>query len=857
MEVEGATAVDKISNLDAKTLPSAVAKLFEYNNFEVEFNIHVHGAQIDLVAKSKSDPFADPLYIEVTIEYVSTEKYGKDTTKFLLIRNKNPSAKLLCISSMGFTAFVKERAKESGVTALSYGELFNKFEKFSPYVNSILNDVELEKLNETYEEPMFVDSKGKDYVSKWLSYWRSFSPDNSKWLIVLGEYGTGKTSLTKVMQYRWIKDYLTNPANRLPIRIELRSFSRQFDAQGLLHHFLDTNHLEHIPVSFLNYLIKSGRVILILDGYDEMAQFLNARERRACLSALAELSSGGAKGILTSRPNYFTEAEELGVFEALYTSLEQNRYYLSKSDRALVATEKDIDNLISSYIINKFERVLQDLTPEQTESLIKRVLSRDKVGQSIILSILGRLYRGTDDGGRHSLTGKPVIITYLLDLLEDIRGDGASIGVRIFSEWEIYKLIIDRLMLRDVKRSTLPPNTRRQALRMLALQLSHRDNAVADEDLFRSIIDDVFRNELRRLSAEDRRTRHEELFEDLRSSATLTRAAKSKKDSWVFSHNSLREYLVVESVLASLDQRVPVDIRVPISDAMKSFAASIPGDTVLDHIQALTELWPLRRNNFFLGRYVSLLWKAFNVAPNSVVSSLRHFAYDESSEKYLFEYTIVSEIDFSSVFRGKQFGAAFSGSEVSESSFDGVDLGMSSFRETILDNVSFKSANLFRCDFSGSLIFECDLTDAILSEADFRGLDIDSNIKFSRDKNSHVVSGKAALGYLRFCGALTDEVDDYYVWSNHPRFPIVEKILERIAEQRNSQLRGLTQRGEARVDVPFAQQFMDKLKSMNIVKISSNDLVSVTSDGRDVISQVLTNKFLPEEMVIFLKNWRV
>ncbi len=66
----------------------------------------------------------------------------------------------------------------------------------------------------------------------------------------------------------------------------------------------------------------------MLDGYDEMAQFLNARERRACLSALAELAADGARGILTSRPNYFTETEELNVFEALYTTIEQGKYYI-------------------------------------------------------------------------------------------------------------------------------------------------------------------------------------------------------------------------------------------------------------------------------------------------------------------------------------------------------------------------------------------------------------------------------------------------------------------------------------------------------------------------------------------------
>ncbi len=103
----------------AESLPVAVGNLFAMNNYDVQYDIHLHGAQIDIVATAKADPFAVPIYVEATIEYVSNDKYSKDSTKFLLIRNKNPGAKLICISSTGFTAGVKERALESGVEALT------------------------------------------------------------------------------------------------------------------------------------------------------------------------------------------------------------------------------------------------------------------------------------------------------------------------------------------------------------------------------------------------------------------------------------------------------------------------------------------------------------------------------------------------------------------------------------------------------------------------------------------------------------------------------------------------------------------------------------------------------------------
>lgn len=45
-----------------ESLPRAIRSLFELNNFEVNGPLQVHGAEIDLRAVSKSDPFARPIY---------------------------------------------------------------------------------------------------------------------------------------------------------------------------------------------------------------------------------------------------------------------------------------------------------------------------------------------------------------------------------------------------------------------------------------------------------------------------------------------------------------------------------------------------------------------------------------------------------------------------------------------------------------------------------------------------------------------------------------------------------------------------------------------------------------------------
>src|SRR5262249_52169252 len=153
----------------------------------------LHGAEIDLIARAKRDPFSAPIYIEVTIENVDNEKYGKDLTKFALIREKQPDARCLIVSSSGFTLPVLERAKETRIEALTYEQLFAKFERFDKYVTSILDAsdlaLELKNLDAIYEEPDLFDQYGTHKATTFLTKWRSSQERGNRWLILVGEYG--------------------------------------------------------------------------------------------------------------------------------------------------------------------------------------------------------------------------------------------------------------------------------------------------------------------------------------------------------------------------------------------------------------------------------------------------------------------------------------------------------------------------------------------------------------------------------------------------------------------------------------------------------------------------------------------
>jgi hypothetical protein len=535
-------------------LERAVAELFKLNNYEVSGPLHVQDASVDLKAVPLGDPFAKPIFIEATVEYVDNTKYGKDLTKYVACQEKYPGSSFLIVSLKGFTQSVVARAP-ANVLLLTYNELAAKFEKFLPYQIAVLDEgklaAELAKLAQVYEEPQFEHDSGLDKALEVLHDWAVDSAVSAGWLIVVGEYGTGKTALTQMMLRQLMERNRTDPTAPIPVRIELRDFTKQFDVSSLLHKFLDDNGLGHVPIQFFSSLISKGRVFLILDGYDEMAQYMHLLERRVCLEALAHLGRAGAKGILTSRPNYFSEAEELHVLETLYSSL---------ADAGVTAVvdytrEAALDELFERQFLQRNERRLQDLDAPQTEALVRRKLEPDESKVSLVLGLLRKVSRPTDDGLR-ALGGKPVIITYLVELADQLAGQQIGELDTAVTEFSCFKLIVDQLMVRDRNRSpAMPIEARRSFLQRMAMRLSQTDLAMFKEEDFMRLISEVFAARIERLPQSEREGERQTLYADLRSSATLTRVTTSGGEGWRFSHNSLREFLVVEYLLSCLHRR--------------------------------------------------------------------------------------------------------------------------------------------------------------------------------------------------------------------------------------------------------------------------------------------------------------
>ncbi len=842
----------------AITLPEAVRWLFETNGYDVAGPVEFDGAAVDLVATQLSGFSEQNVYIEATIQHVDGAKYEELLAKLTRFRTQLGAQRMI-ISPAGFAAGVKESAGAEGILTFTYNELFANFERVQPYLSYILGDSRqaktLQALDEVYEEPNFDDKYGNQWATKHLTDWLHDEDKDRSWLIIVGEYGTGKTALTEVLQKRWAELYQKGDSPRLPFRIELRDFAKQFDSRGLLHHFLDRNELAHLPVSFVESMISNGRVVLLLDGYDEMAQYLNVRERRACLEALADLASNGAKGILTSRPNYFTEAEELRVFEVLYQKLGSHRQ-INVLDRAVVEQEREVDSLLERFVLNRVERSLRDLTYEQTIELVRRRLKDDPEGASVVTGLLSKVFRNEEDRNV-SLSGKPVIITYLLDVVEELKKDDAGDPEQKMSEWDIYNLIVHKLMLRDWARtSTLFPTERLLFLQKLALYTSTSQQKSVNESSFREVIRTVFESKMTKKRVEGVTDAEDSLFDDLRSSTTLTRSTDKVTAQWQFSHNSLREYLLAGYLIDCLVDGRPEPRSVPVTDTMITFVNSMPQDKLQEAYTQLSALWPSRKMHKGIDQMLILLWgaKRHNERKNrSVPESLTDLVGDSLD----LSNCTLSGINFSSEDNVTLRGLNASSSIMTDTDFSRTDLTGSNFSDSAIDACVLTNADVTGADFSNLLMLDTEITGLVCTGANFTNLTKDSTALLKVGKDLHVLDATRLRGYLKRRGAITDPVNPYFMYCLDQNFDICEKICRVLLDGAWHQRLGLEQRGASERNVKLAKKFVQFLISIGHVQIKNGTggkLIGTTQSGRPVVARLSENAHIDETLLPFFEE---
>lgn len=212
----------------------------------------------------------------------------------------------------------------------SFDELLDEHADFSRYfdwLKTVVNDRHIDTLyvdlacTRDEFDPNTKEKVGRDrydasngwiegYIDRWLQ------DPCKEHISVLGEFGTGKTWFTLHYAYAAMNRYLQAKEQglerpRVPLVIQLRDYSKALDCESLFSDFFFRKHEIPLPgYSAFEQLNRMGKLLLIFDGFDEMADKMDRQKMINNFWEIARIVVPGAKAILTCRTEHFPEAKE-------------------------------------------------------------------------------------------------------------------------------------------------------------------------------------------------------------------------------------------------------------------------------------------------------------------------------------------------------------------------------------------------------------------------------------------------------------------------------------------------------------------------------------------------------------------
>jgi tRNA A37 threonylcarbamoyladenosine biosynthesis protein TsaE len=510
-----------------------VKRTFELMGFRTR-NISISGRQIDIVARKRGDfgSKGNMWVIEVTTEKVGAKKGGMDHQKLALAKKKlGDDTKMMLVTTAGFTDDQRASLEELGVVALTYDEFEAEKLDLRAYANYALSTTtqnsspDIGYVADRYIDPV-VSPRGSEKQKKAVelsgSNWieEVLKAEKAQVCALLGGLGSGKTSLLQRVLELGCERYLTDPGNTvLPVFVPLGSYKNHSgDLMQMLMSQFSLANVDEFPQSFVRQLIDSRRIVLLLDGLDEIHPIQNSDDVLSTVVKLVSSIGEKAAGVVSCRRQYFeSSADEMALFGS-YTTVKLG----------------DIQEGIARALRGHPTTVITDVLAFDTGRIEAYLNKRCAMSKDDIEDFFKKYY------GFDEMAKTPVLLSMMATTIEKKLIDPAQ--QTKYPLLTLYKAYTDRWIERDVERARLSATQRREL--SLALAGHMLWNAKDSEDWA------YLANTLRKHAAwKENPLGDAEVELDIRRSGFLIRDID---DRWRFIHRSIMEYFAAEVELAKL-----------------------------------------------------------------------------------------------------------------------------------------------------------------------------------------------------------------------------------------------------------------------------------------------------------------
>jgi hypothetical protein len=299
-----------------------VAAIYRQLGFDVSQNVNVDGQQVDLVCE-KLVVGIGRTRLCIDCKHTRLEENRSvtkdDVDQFIFtFRNRADSngwTAGIMVSNRPFSQYAKgAAARHQNVHLKTIAELHEEV----LHIRSYLHD-SVRRYEETNHFLDFITPYGtqsstatpgigpvplKGIIDRWLR------DEKSPQLCLFGDFGTGKTTFLEYLHYTLAKQYLANSTVRIPLLIPLRGYYEAADHKEIIKQFFSLECATNLQYPLFLEFLTRGRLLLLLDGFDEMGARSDALTRKANYLKLSGFVEGASKVLVSCRPAYFLSREE-------------------------------------------------------------------------------------------------------------------------------------------------------------------------------------------------------------------------------------------------------------------------------------------------------------------------------------------------------------------------------------------------------------------------------------------------------------------------------------------------------------------------------------------------------------------